>query len=388
MHGTDSGAWEPYYRARAMKEAGIPVCDLTVGDHDIPTDPSILAEMTRSARGGKTRYTAIAGITPLRQAVANRIEQRTGIPTGVENVMITNGGQGALIASHLALLNPGDRALFFDPYYPTYPGTIMAAGGIPVPVATDPRNEFRPDPAALKAAASGARSLLFNSPNNPTGTVYPRETIRLLGDTAMEHDLWVISDEVYDTQIWSGQHHSIRALPGMEERSLVIGSMSKAYAMTGSRVGWLAGPAKIMEALDTLLTVVTFGVPEYIQEAALFALEQGSPFEEWISSPFRQRVQVALARLEGQQAVVAVPPRGAMYLMLNIGATGMSGKEFAMHLLETEQVAVMPGESFGSRSAGHVRVALTVPAEELGDAIGRLATLAGRLAADRAPEAG
>ncbi len=388
MHGTDSGAWEPFFRARAMKEAGTPVCDLTVGDHDIPTDPSILDEMARSAAGGKTGYTAIPGITSLRQAVASRIERRTGIPTGVENVMITNGGQGALIASHLAMLNPGDRALFLDPYYPTYPGTILAAGGIPVPVSTDPADEFRPDPEALEVAAVGARSLLFNSPNNPTGTVYPAETIRLLADTATRHDLWVVSDEVYDTQLWSGQHISIRTMPGMAERTFVIGSMSKAYAMTGSRVGWLAGPAAIMEALETLLTVVTFGVPEYIQEAARFALEQGRPFEERIAAPFRERARVAMACLARQQTVVAVPPRGAMYLMLNISATGMSGREFAMHLLEIEGIAVMPGESFGSQAAGHVRVALTVPANELGDAIGRLASLAGRLAASRKPGAG
>ena len=384
---TDSGAWEPYYRARELKEAGEAVVNLTVGDHDIPTDPAILAEMSESASRGRTGYSVVSGTTALRKAVATRIEKRTGVPTGIENVVITCGGQGALLVSHLAILNPGDRALFFDPYYPTYPGTIMAAGGTPVPVATSPRRDFRPEAKALDQAAVGATSLLFNSPNNPTGTIYPQETIAMIAAAAQKHDLWVISDEVYDTQVWSGEHASIRAVDGLQERTFVIGSMSKSYAMTGSRVGWLAGPAEIMNALGELLTVVTFGVPEYIQDAALYALNRDLEFEPKVAEPFRRRLSVALDVLRNQRVVSLVPPMGAMYLMLDVRATGLSGRDFALHLLEHERIAVMPGESFGRSAAGHVRVAMTVPAEDLGDALRRLASVAGELARNRSATA-
>lgn len=383
MLESDSGAWEPYYRARKMKKDGESVLDLTVGDHDIPTNPAILAEMARSAASGRTGYTVVPGTTELRKAVAARIENRTGVPTGIENVVITSGGQGALLVSHLAILNPGDRALFFDPYYPTYPGTITAAGGTPVPVATRPEHEFRPDAEQLDRLAPGATSLLFNSPNNPTGTIYPPDAIATIAEIALRHDLWIISDEVYDTQVWSGEHFSIRSLEGMRNRTFVIGSMSKSFAMTGSRVGWLAGPAEVIGALGELLTVVTFGVPEYVQDAALYALGRELEFEKGIAAPFRERLGVALDILRNQQCVALVPPKGAMYLMLDIRSTGMTGKEFALHLLDRERIAVMPGESFGQSAAGHVRVAMTVPASDLGDAIRRLVAVAGELAGRR-----
>lgn len=391
MLDSDAGAWEPYYRARQLKENGETVIDLTVGDHDIPTNPAILAEMARSAASGRTGYTVVPGTAELRKAVAARIEDRTGVPTGMENVVITSGGQGALLVSHLAILNSGDRALYFDPYYPTYPGTITAAGGTPVPVATNPEHQFRPDPELLDRLARGATSLLFNSPNNPTGTIYPPDAIASIAETARRHDLWIISDEVYDTQIWSGEHFSIRSLDGMRDRTFVIGSMSKSFAMTGSRVGWLAGPANVINALGELLTVVTFGVPEYVQDAALYALGRELEFETGIAAPFRERLGVALDILRNQQCVALVPPMGAMYLMLDIRGTGMTGKEFALHLLDRERIAVMPGESFGRSAAGHVRVAMTVPARDLGDAIRRLVAVAGELAgrrsAARAPAA-
>ena len=168
-------------------------------------------------------------------------------------------------------------------------------------------------------------------------------------------------------------------MEGMHERTFVIGSMSKSYAMTGSRVGWLAGPASAIETLEELLTVVTFGVPEYIQDAALYALENEDTLEDRISRPFRERLSVALDILGNQTDVRIVPPEGAMYLMLDIRSTGMSGKDFALHLLEEERIAVMPGESFGSSAAGHVRVAMTVPAIEFGDAIRRLAAAVSNL---------
>ncbi|SNS72077.1 pyridoxal phosphate-dependent aminotransferase [Antarctobacter heliothermus] len=369
-----SDGWEVFYRARAMAAAGQPVTELTIGEHDIGTDASILQAIHASASGGHTGYAMVPGVAALRQAVADRITARTGVPTGPENVLITPGGQAALFAAHVAVLSPGDAALYIDPYYATYPGTIRAASGRAVPVPTEADRAFLPQGAAIRAAAktSGAKSLLVNTPNNPTGTVYPIEILKEISSSCIDHDLWLISDEVYDTQVWQGVHISPRSLPGMADRTLVVGSMSKSHAMTGSRAGWLVGPTDAIDRLIDLATSTTYGVPGYIQDGALFALDQGPDLEDKISTPFRRRRDLALRVIAEQNTVTAIPAQGAMYLMLDIRATGLSGRDFAEALLDEHLIAVMPGESFGKSAAGHIRVALTVADDRL---VGALKTL-------------
>ena len=356
-----SGGWGLFFKARALVEAGVEVTQLTIGEHDVRTDAAILDEMHRAAKAGHTGYAAIPGIPALRAEVAARVEAATGVTTAPGNVLITAGGQAALFAAHMAACDPGERALFIDPYYATYPGTLRGAGAVPVAVKAHAENAFQPDPRDIAAAAEGgAASLLINTPNNPTGVIYSRATLDGIAEVARAQDFWVISDEVYDTQIWEGEHLSIRALPGMAERTLVVGSMSKSHAMTGSRIGWIVGPQAAVEHLTNLSTHTTYGVAGFIQEAALFALRQGEGFETGIAEPFRRRREIALRILAGQNVVRAVPPQGAMYMMLDIRATGMSGNGFAEKLLDERSIAVMPGESFGAAAAGHVRVAMTV----------------------------
>ncbi len=348
-----SGGWELFFRARAMVAAGEPVTELTIGEHDVLTDQAILDEMARAAKAGHTGYAAIPGIPELRAEVARRVEAQSGVKTGPENVVITPGGQAALFASHMALCDPGDTALFIDPHYATYPGTIRGASAVPKAIPACPEDGFQPVPAAIAAAAEdGVASLLINSPNNPTGVVYSRATLEGIAKAAQAHDFWVISDEVYDTQLWEGAHLSIRALPGMAGRTLVIGSMSKSHAMTGSRIGWIVGPEEAVAHLINLSTHTTYGVPGYIQEAALFALRQGADFEAGIAEPFRRRREIALRILKGQNVVRAVPPQGAMYMMLDIRATGLSGNAFGAKLLEERRIAVMPGETSARRRRG------------------------------------
>ncbi len=221
-------------------------------------------------------------------------------------------------------------------------------------------NGFQPRASDIDAAATGASSLLINSPNNPTGVVYSRATLEGIAQVCTDHDLWLISDEVYDTQIWEGEHISPRALPGMAERTLVVGSMSKSHAMTGSRCGWIVGPEDVIGDLINLATHTTYGVPGFIQDASVYALEQGTAFEEEIADPFRRRRAIAQRVLAGQNTVSLVPSQGAMYLMLDLRSTGMSGEEFANALLDAHQIATMPGESFGEAAAGHLRVAMTI----------------------------
>ena len=377
--GGDDG-WAVFYRARAMKAAGQPVLELTIGEHDVATAPDILDRMSGAAQGGATGYAAVPGIAPLRAAVAERLSLSHGLPYTPDNILITPGGQAGLFAAHHAACDDGARALMIDPYYATYPGTIRAVGAVPVPVPARSEAGFQPDLAALEAAAPGAVSLLINSPNNPTGAVYTHETLTGIARIACGHDLWVISDEVYDAQVWSGRHIPIASLPGMAARTLTVGSLSKSHAMTGSRLGWVAGPEDVIADLINLATHTTYGVPGYIQEAGLYALGLGEAAEARVAAPFLRRRDALLARLQGQTLIRAIPPDGAMYVMLDIRATGLSGTDFAEALLDAEMVAVMPGESFGQAAAGHLRVALTLPDDQFAEAIERLIGFAERLA--------
>ncbi|RBI82859.1 pyridoxal phosphate-dependent aminotransferase [Rhodosalinus halophilus] len=381
--GGGSDGWELFYRARALKAAGEEVLELTVGEHDWTTPRPILDAMHAAALAGHTGYAVVPGLTELRQAVAARLAERTGVATGVENVLITPGGQAGLFAAHMAVCDPGDRALHLDPYYATYPGTIRAAGATPVAVETRPDDGFQPRAADLDAAAQGARALLVNTPNNPTGAVYSRATLDGVAEAARTHDLWLISDEVYDTQVWEGTHLSPRALPGMAERTLVVGSLSKSHAMTGSRLGWVVGPEEAIARMIDLATVTTYGVPTFIQQAAVTALGQPA-LEREGAEVFRRRRDLAARTLDGCEGLRLLPAQGAMYVMLDIRPTGLSGEAFAHALLDAHRIAVMPGESFGQAAAGHLRVALTVADDRLEAALETLARFAAALAAEAA----
>ena len=381
--GGGSDGWGVFLRARHMIEQGTQVTELTIGEHDIRTAAPILQDMHRAALAGHTGYAAIPGTTGLRDAVATRLQERTGVPTTRDNVLITPGGQSALFAAHMATCNPGDTALYIDPYYATYPGTIRGVSALPHAIAARAEDAFQPRADVIAAAAkqTNAASLLVNSPNNPTGVVYSRKTLEGIAQVCRDHDMWLISDEVYDTQVWEGAHLSPRALDGMAEHTLVVGSMSKSHAMTGSRCGWIVGPVDAIEHLTNLATHTTYGVPGYIQDAALFALNQGTGFETEIAAPFQRRRLLAQDILARQNAVSLVPAQGAMYLMLDVRSTGMSGEDFAYALLEKHHIAVMPGESFGTAAAGHIRVAMTIEDTRFAQALATVCDFAESLAA-------
>lgn len=370
-----SDGWEIYVRAREMIAAGQQITMLSIGDHDQTTPTPILDAMITSARGGNTGYASVPGSDTLRSAVAERVEARTSVPTGPENVLITPGGQAALFASLMATLDPGDAAMFIDPYYATYPGTIRSASGLPVPVQALPKNGFQPQISDLEAAGT-ARVLLINSPNNPTGVVYSRKTMESISGFVTASDMWLISDEVYETQVWDGTHLSPRAVPDMAERTLVVGSLSKSFVMTGSRLGWIVGPPGIITQIADLATSTTYGVPGFIQDAAEWALREGQDIELATAATYARRRKIALTALNGANAVTPVPSQGAMYVMLDIRATGLTGRAFAEGLLDTHRIAVMPGESFGKSAAGHLRIALTVADDQLEAALKTLCAYA------------
>lgn len=384
LTGGGSDGWEVFNKARQMIADGVAVTELTIGEHDIRTAAPILQEMHRAALSGHTGYASVPGTNALRDTVAARIEERTGVPTTRDNVLITPGGQAALFAAHMAACDPGDTALYIDPYYATYPGTLRGAGAVPQVIETRAEDAFQPRAEAISEFATGATSLLINTPNNPTGVVYSDKTLRDIAQICIAQDLWLISDEVYDTQVWEGTHQSPRALPDMAQRTLVVGSMSKSHAMTGSRCGWIVGPEPAIEPLINLATHTTYGVPGFIQDAACFALDQGTAFEAEIAEPFRRRRDLAKDILAAQNTVGLVPAQGAMYLMLDVRATEMTGEQFAHDLLETHHIAVMPGESFGNSASGHIRVAMTVDDATFLDALKTLLSHAEKRAQKKA----
>jgi arginine:pyruvate transaminase len=238
-----------------------------------------------------------------------------------------------------------------------------------MPIKTEPENDFQPSAADLNSCRDGACAFLMNSPNNPTGTVYSAATMEAIAGYVQRNELTLISDEVYDTQIWSGAHVSPRALPNMAQLTIVIGSMSKSHAMTGSRIGWVIAPEEAIENMIDLATNTTYGVAGFVQDAALFALSQGEAFEDEIAAPFKRRREIALTILQGFPNIPMIAPRGGMYLMLDMRKTGLSGIEFANRLLDERSIAVMPGESFGHSAAGHIRVAMTISDDRFGDAL-------------------
>jgi len=358
--GNGSDGWGVFYKARTIMAQGIHITELTIGEHDIRTDPVILEAMYDAAKGGATGYALITGIPELRAEVATRITAQTGVETTSKNVMITPGGQAGLFAAHMAACDPGDIGVFIDPYYATYPTTLRAASVTPFAISAHAENAFCPTYSDLNTAPAGAKSLLVNSPNNPTGTIYDDKTMNDIARFVRERDMWLVSDEVYDTQIWEGRHTSFRAMEGMAERTMVVGSLSKSHAMTGSRLGWVIAPEHMIEMINDLATNTTYGVAGFVQQAGLCALRLGPEFEAQIAAPFRRRRDIALNILRDFQDIGVVPPKGAMYMMLDLRKTGLSGEEFALRLLDERHIAVMPGESFGQAAAGHIRVALTI----------------------------
>ena len=369
--------WAVHYRAWRMRAEGQDVMMLSVGDHDIKTDAAILDAMKASMDRGNLGYSAVMGSDALREAIARRVTTQTAVPAARENVIVTPGGQAAIFAAMNAVLDPGQSCIVLDPFYATFAQTVRAAGGRPIVVQTPADQGFQPDIDLIEAAVvPDTRAILVNSPNNPTGAVYEAERMAALAELCRQRGIWLIADELYGCQVHDGAFLSARDLPGMAEQCLVVGSLSKSHAMTGSRLGWIVGPKGAIEHLGNLATTTTYGIPGFVQDAGLFALTEGAAIEAEIAARYRRRAQAAVAALGNQPGVRAVAPQGGMYLMLDIRETGLTGQTFADRLLESERIAVMPGESFGAAASGHLRVALTVPEAALRDALARISAFA------------
>jgi arginine:pyruvate transaminase len=362
--------WELHFAAMNRKQAGEPVIMLSVGDHDFDTPTETVEACVEAVRGGFHHYTQLPGIPGLRAAMAKVSTEATGVPTSVDQVIATPGGQAALYSAVQAVLDAGTHAIVVAPYYATYPGTFRAAGADFTVVETHAETGFQPQAATIEAAVrENTRAILINTPNNPTGAIYSRKSLEGIADICRRHDLWLLSDEVYWTL--GGGHVSPRSLPGMAERTLVINSMSKSHGMTGWRIGWLTGPAELIRLAIDLNLVTTYGLTDFVSRAATQALENRFGVAD-IAARYAARRKTFLTEMAGLNRITVRGSEGGMYIMLDVRDVEPDCEAFAWALLDAEKVAVMPGSSFGDAAAGHIRISLCQPEPVLADAAMRL----------------
>ncbi len=374
ISGESVSAWDIHYAAIEARGRGEDVIVLSVGDPDFATDERISAAASAALEQGDTHYTHVLGRPALREAIAAKQRRLLGIEVSADNVALVAGAQNGLFATSLCLFSSGDEVLVPEPMYLTYEACIHASGAQIACVQQPAANGFRLTAAALEAALTDkTRGIALATPCNPTGNVYSREELEAVAEVARKHDLWVISDEVYGQLTYDREHLSIASLPGMAERTVILNSLSKTHAMTGWRVGWVIAPPALVGHLDNLLLCMLYGLPGFIQEAALKALELD---EEVIGSArevYRRRRDLVVAGLKPVQLLDCREPEAGMFMLVDVRRTGLSSMDFAWQLFRATGVSVLDAQAFGASAEGFVRISFTVADDVLKDACQRIA---------------
>ncbi|WP_237479046.1 pyridoxal phosphate-dependent aminotransferase [Lichenibacterium dinghuense] len=374
-------AWHIHHEARLAQARGEDVILLSVGDPDFDTPAPVVERAVEALRAGDTHYTYIPGRPALREAVAGVQRRRTGAPTGPANVMTVAGAQNGLFAVMLSLLDPGDEVLVMEPIYATYEATVAAAGASVVRVSASPDDGFRPAVGALAGLVTPrTRAILMANPNNPSGVVMTGDELEAVAAVARRHDLWVVADEVYESLVFEGEHRSIRALPGMAERTATIGSLSKSHAMTGWRTGWVVGPEDLIRHLDRLGLNMLYGQPGFIQEAAIVALGDYDATTAVMREAYRARVDAVAEGLAGVPGLVLLRPASGMFALIDVRGTGLGSTDFAWGLFRATGVSLVDAAAFGPATSGFVRLAMAAPADRLAEGCRRIAGYARSLA--------
>ncbi|MCL1474173.1 pyridoxal phosphate-dependent aminotransferase [Argonema antarcticum] len=338
-------------KAKAMKVVGIDVCSFSAGEPDFDTPEHIKTAAKQALDEGKTKYGPSAGEPKLREAIAHKLKTQNGLGYTADNVIVTNGGKHSLFNLMLALIEDGAEVIIPAPYWLSYPEMVRLASGVPVIVPTDEKNNYKITPEQLRQAITPkTRLFILNSPSNPTGAVYTPDEIKALGEVVVEKDILVVSDEIYEKIIYDGAKHlSIGAVsPAVFDRTIISSGFAKAYSMTGWRIGYLAGPIELIKAVSTIQGHSTSNVCTFAQYGAIAALSSPQDCVEEMLQAFAQRRQVMLERLNAIPGLTCPKPDGAFYLFVNITQTGMTSLEFCDALLESEQVAAIPGIAFGA----------------------------------------
>ena len=349
------------------------IISLGIGEPDFTTPAPILQAGIRSLQNGETHYTSNAGILELRQALTNQIEHLYGVSYDpASEVVISVGGSEALYLACTALLDPGDEVIVLTPCFVSYQAEVYLAGGVPVEVPCKLENNFDVDPDDIRAALTPrTKAILIGFPSNPTGAVASREHLLEIGQIAEQHDLIVLSDEIYDRLVYGVPHVCFPALPGMRERTVLLGGFSKDYAMTGWRIGYAAAPEPIMRGMMRIHQYTVMCSSTTAQKAAHEALLHGEPYVQQMLAEYNRRRRLLVDGLN-TIGLKTFEPKGAFYAFPYVGGTGLDEETFANRLLQEERVAVVPGTAFGKGGEGFVRCCYATAYDQLEEALDRI----------------
>jgi aspartate aminotransferase len=373
-------------KAKELKAAGRPVIGFGAGEPDFPT-PSYIVDAAAAAcyDTRNHRYTPAGGLPELKQAIADKTRRDTGYRVDPAQVLVTNGGKQAIYEAFATLLDPGDEVILPAPYWTTYPESIRLAAGVPVEVLADETQDYKVTPAQLEAARTDrTKVLVFNSPSNPTGAVYDRAEVEAIGRWAVEHGLWVLTDEIYEHLVYDGLETASMpvVVPELAERCVVVNGVAKTYAMTGWRVGWVVAPHDVVKAATNLQSHATSNVSNVAQHAALAAVSGDLAAVEEMKVAFDRRRRGIVEMLNEIDGVVCPEPKGAFYAYPQVlgllgrtidGVTPQTSAELAELILEKAEVAAVPGEAFGS--PGYLRFSYALGDDDLVEGISRIQRL-------------
>ncbi len=370
-HGAE--AWAILTESRAAQARGEDVIILSIGDPDFETPTFVVDAAIRALRSGDTHYTELEGRLDLRSAVADKMSMTAGVEIGPDRVTVLAGTQNAFYAVCRCLFGQGDEVLVLDPAYVTYEAGIASTGATEVRVQQPAESGFRPDMDELAGSITSAtRGIVFSNPSNPTGVTLSSDELTAIADLAIEHDLWVVVDEVYSDLVFDGVYQSIAGLPGMLERTVTVSSVSKSYAMTGWRCGWAVGPPALMDHLRRMALITLYGLPGFVMEAATMAIREGSVEVARARETYRRRRDLALEILAEARNLPTLIPEAGMFLMADVTFHNSDANLFAWDLYRSTGVSVLDAGAFGSTARGWIRISYGVDDIQLGEACRRI----------------
>jgi len=377
--GTET-AFEVLARAKALEAQGREIVHLEIGEPDFDTPKHIIEAACKALHSGYTHYTPSAGIPELRQAIAEEMSRTRGIPVQAENVVVTPGGKPIMFYTILALAEPGDEVIYPNPGFPIYESMINFTGAKPVPIPLREEYNFAFDIDEFKKLVTRKTKLIIiNSPHNPTGGILDKETLEEIAKIAMERDIAVLSDEIYDRILYDGEFHSIASIPGMQERTIILNGFSKTYAMTGWRLGYGVMPKDLAVHITRLMTNSNSCTNAATQVAGIAALKGPQDDVDRMVAAFRERRDVIVKGLNEIPGVSCVLPPGAFYAFPNIKGTGMKSKALADYLLDEAGVACLSGTSFGAYGEGYLRLSYANSVPNIKKALERMAEAIAKL---------
>jgi aspartate aminotransferase len=367
------GALAVYSRAKELERQGRSIIHLELGEPDFHPAAPVVDAVRNAVAAGRDRYCSTRGVPALRQAIAEYLKRTRRLDVAAEQVLVAPGCKMALSLAMMALIEPGDEVLFPDPSFPIYPSFARGLGAAAVPYGLEEKNEFQPDLDEIARKITPRTTvLIFNSPNNPTGTVFSDAALEKLAALAVKHDLWVIADEIYARILFSGEYKSIWSLPGMGERTVIIDGFSKSFAMTGWRLGYAVAPVEVIDAMDLLVLNTFTCAAEFTQVAAIEALRDSTNAVEAMVAEYRKRRDQFVAGLNQIPGFRCLTPDGAFYAWVNIAETGLSAEDVQKILLEEAGVAGIAGAAFGPGGKNFLRFSLVSARNLLEEALERI----------------